>query len=81
MAMLRRKKAQSPEIIDLRDPAPSKPEWGSPVPCPSCGGRGYVDHIDLDSEMMSLHCTECMERYDLAKADFGPSASTDTFTV
>ena len=81
MALFSRKKGQAPEVIDLRDPVPSKPQWGSPVPCPSCHGRGYLDHIDPFHEIMFLHCTDCMAKYEVARADVGADAPTESFTV
>ena len=59
MGLFSRKQAEEPEVIDLREPAPAKAQWGSPVPCPTCDGRGYLDHIDPFKEIMFLHCTEC----------------------
>jgi len=71
MGLLRRKHEAEPETtIDLREPAPSAaPQWGSPVPCPSCGGRGYLDHIDPFREVMYLHCIECFDKFEVARAD------------
>lgn len=72
------KKSTAPEVIDLRDhqDAPSRPQWGSPVPCPSCRGRGYLDHIDPFKEIMYLHCTDCSVKYELTRAQMesAPSA-------
>jgi hypothetical protein len=59
-------------IIDLRDPASaptSSSQWGSPVPCPECSGRGYLDHIDPFKEIMYLHCTRCTAKYELSRAE------------
>jgi hypothetical protein len=69
MALFSRKKPAAPAVIDLREPEPAKVIWGSPVPCPSCGGRGYLDHIDPFREIMHLHCTDCSMRYEVARAD------------
>lgn len=55
-------------VIDLRTQEPA-PRWGSPVPCPECDGRGYLDHIDPFKDIMYLHCTACGARYEVAKAD------------
>lgn len=67
MGLLRRKR--EPEVIDLREPkAPPAPKWGSPVPCPSCHGRGYLDHIDPFKEVMYLHCIECSAKYEVTRA-------------
>jgi len=71
MALFSRKKSEPDTTIDLRDPAPvpvSAPKWGSPVPCPSCEGRGYLDHIDPFKEIMYLHCIECFTKYEVTKA-------------
>lgn len=73
MGLLRRKAAaQKPLVIDLREPAAApavRPQWGSPVPCPECSGRGYLDHIDPFREIMYLHCTQCYAKYALSKAE------------
>ena len=63
-------RGEDPVVIDLRETAPSKPAWGSPLPCPACGGRGYLDHIDPFKDVMYQHCTGCQERYAVTKADF-----------
>ena len=64
-----RKKDVVDEVIDLREPEPTKPVWGAPVPCPECTGRGYLDHIDPYREIMFLHCTECFAKYEVARTD------------
>ena len=81
MALFSRKKAVAEEVIDLREAEPAKAQWGSPVPCPSCSGRGYLDHIDPYKEIMFLHCTECGNKYELTKAEFGIDDSSDAFTL
>jgi hypothetical protein len=68
MGLFRRKKVEADRVIDLRSPATAS--WGSPVPCPECGGRGYLDHIDPFREIMSLHCTRCDAKYDIARSEF-----------
>jgi len=69
------------QVIDLREPEPAKPMWGSPVPCPECSGRGYLDHIDPFREIMFIHCTQCYAKYEVARADMGVEASTEAFTI
>ena len=69
MGMFSRKQQETDEVIDLREQAPVEPKWGSPVPCPSCSGRGYLDHIDPYREIMYLHCIECFAKFEVAKAD------------
>jgi hypothetical protein len=84
MALFSRKKADvPPEVIDLREPEPQPPtlRWGSPTPCPSCEGRGYLDHIDPFKNIMFMHCTECGHRYELAKAEIGADDESDAFTL
>ena len=81
MALFSRKKAEAPEVIDLREPEATKPRWGSPVPCPSCHGRGYLDHIDPYKGIMFLHCTQCAHKYEVTKADIGVEDDADSFTL
>jgi hypothetical protein len=69
MGLFSRKKEDEPAVIDLREPEPAKAIWGSPVPCPSCTGRGYLDHIDPFREIMYLHCTDCAMRYEVARSE------------
>jgi hypothetical protein len=69
MGLFSRKKDAAPAVIDLREPEPAKAIWGSPVPCPSCSGRGYLDHIDPFREIMYLHCTDCGLKYEVARAE------------
>ncbi len=68
MGLLRRKR-EADVVIDLRELAAAPPLWGSPVPCPECSGRGYLDHIDPFKEVMYLHCTSCMNHYEVTKAE------------
>ena len=68
MGLLRKHRAPD-VVIDLRDPVLAPPQWGSPMPCPSCSGRGYLDHIDPFKEIMYLHCTACFSKYDVSRAD------------
>lgn len=68
MGLLRRKR-EADVVLDLREQAAAPPLWGSPVPCPECSGRGYLDHIDPFKEVMYLHCTACLHRYEVTKAE------------
>ncbi len=78
--MFNRKKDEETRVIDLREPEPAKARWGSPVPCPSCNGRGYVDHIDPFREVMFLHCIMCSNKYEVSRTEFADDGS-DAFTV
>ena len=78
MGLFSKKHPTTPQVIDLREPAgaPSAAPWGSPVPCPTCSGRGYLDHIDPFKEIMYLHCTDCSAKYELTRVQMesAPSA-------
>ena len=81
MALFSRKKAEAPAVIDLREAEPTKHVWGSPMPCPECSGRGYLDHIDPYREVMFMHCTQCYAKYELARADMEPTATSEAATT
>jgi hypothetical protein len=81
MGLFSRKQAEEPELIDLREAEPAKAQWGSPVPCPTCDGRGYLDHIDPFKEIMFLHCTECGHKYEVTRAEIGAGDDSEAFTL
>lgn len=78
MALFSRKK--TPAVIDLREPVDAQPQWGSPVRCPACNGRGFLDHIDPYKGVMFLHCIECANKYEVTKGDLGADAAADVVT-
>lgn len=80
MGLFSRRQPAASHVLDLRDSQLAKPRWGSPVPCPSCMGRGYLDHIDPYKEIMFLHCTQCGYKYELARTAFRAGNSTRAFT-
>ena len=41
-----------PEVTHLR-------QWGEPGRCPSCGGAGFLDRLDLVDRITDQHCIEC----------------------
>jgi uncharacterized protein (DUF983 family) len=43
--------------------------WGQANPCPECGGRGFLDRIDLVDRRTYEHCTECGARYSESEND------------
>ena len=58
--------------LQVAGSAPSEPETAAsadatdshgPHRCPSCGGAGYLDHIDLGHQVQSEHCQKCGERW------------------
>ena len=82
MGLFSRNKSEAPQVIDLREPAPGQPAWGTPVPCPECSGRGYLDHIDPFREVMFMHCTQCYAKYEMTRAEMTPVVtSTQAFTI
>jgi hypothetical protein len=60
-------------VIDLRDRAvevrgPSF-DFGFPTRCPDCGGRGYLDHIDVGRRIQYEHCPSCFAKWERSEAD------------
>jgi uncharacterized protein (DUF983 family) len=53
--------------------AAAREVWGRPGRCPSCGGRGYLDRIDVIDRIMYEHCTECFHKWQVAEADTVPA--------
>jgi hypothetical protein len=81
MGLFSRKKEETHPVIDLRQAEPATATWGSPMPCPACSGRGYLDHIDPDREVMYLHCMQCHAKYDVARTDMIPTLTSERFTI
>ena len=67
-------KHKKPEVIDLREAAnPPRRivyEFGFPTQCPSCGERGYLDHIDPFKHIQFEHCPVCFAKWEYAESDF-----------
>ena len=66
MGLLNRKQ-QSESEVDLRDQP--EQQFGYPTPCPSCGGAGYLDSIDITRRVMFQHCTDCMTKWETTEAE------------
>jgi hypothetical protein len=66
MGLFNRKKAT---IVDLREAAQPRLEFGLPTPCPSCGEPGYLDSIDLSRALMFQHCPSCFTKWETTEAD------------
>ena len=63
-------KKQPQQVIDLREQEPAKPApflFGYPTRCPSCGERGYLDHIDPFKHKQYEHCPVCLTKWELAE--------------
>lgn len=67
-------KHKKPEVVDLREAArpPQRImfEFGFPTRCPSCGDRGYLDHIDPFKRIQFEHCPTCSAKWEYAETDF-----------
>lgn len=46
-----------------------RPVWGMPTACPSCGGAGYLDRIDLVNDTMQQHCVMCATAWETPKRE------------
>jgi hypothetical protein len=57
-------------VIDLTSESTTdkKPEWGFPTRCPECGDYGYLDRIDVVSEVMYQHCPTCWAKWETPKS-------------
>lgn len=75
MGLFGRKPDNHREVIDLTaateaEPAvrePPRQQWGRPGPCPMCGGRGYLEHIDVVDRVMYQKCLECGHHWELTE--------------
>lgn len=69
MVFRRRKKSGEFEtVIDLTGHTPAL-VWGLPSKCPQCRQPGYLDKIDLRSEIMFQHCPSCFAKWETTKAE------------
>ena len=74
MSLFKRRDEAPVPTIDLREvePEPVRPEgpmWGMPTVCPECGGRGYLDRINLRDRTMEQHCPTCFHRWSTSEAE------------
>jgi hypothetical protein len=63
------RKRPTERVIDLRTPVKPVFEFGHPLPCPSCGAGGYLDRINMRTQVMVQHCPSCFTRYETSNAD------------
>jgi uncharacterized protein (DUF983 family) len=52
---LRRRRVE-PEVTHVR-------VWGTPGPCPVCGGAPFLDRLDLIDRVSDQHCTDCGHKW------------------
>jgi hypothetical protein len=65
---------RSDSTIDLRPSAvEARPVWGRPTRCPNCGGRGYLDQLDLNAGVMLQHCPDCWHEWQTPEAETVPA--------
>lgn len=64
------------EVVDLTTDSPEheaehklSPRFGFPTKCPECGGRGYLDRVDLVDRIQYQHCIACGHTWSLTEAD------------
>jgi transcription elongation factor Elf1 len=38
--------------------------WGQANPCPECGGKSFLDRVDLIDRIAFEHCTECGAKFE-----------------
>jgi hypothetical protein len=58
-----------PTIAEAVVEAKAGEVWGRPGQCPQCGGKGYLDRIDVIDRVMYEHCTDCFHKWSVAEAD------------
>lgn len=56
------------DVIDVRDERTVN-TFGFPTSCPECGGRGYLDHIDLIDRTQEQHCTVCGHKWEQKESE------------
>lgn len=74
MGLFGRKKGE-PQVIDLRETVEAKVvrgpilEFGFPTRCPECGGRGYLDRVDIRHRTQFEHCPSCFARWERSEEE------------
>jgi hypothetical protein len=73
MSLFGRRKPEPP-VLDLRDEVVATVrgpifEFGFPTRCPACGGRGYIDHVDLRGRVQFEHCPTDFTKWELREDD------------
>ena len=69
------KKKPEPRVIDLTDSVEATVvrgpilEFGFPTSCPECGGRGYLDRVDIRQRIQFEHCPTCFARWELSESE------------
>ena len=69
LGLLRKSRSSIHVDIDLTDsqndtgPTRRLNGFGFPTSCPDCGGRGYLDHLDLVDRTQDQHCVDCSYKW------------------
>jgi hypothetical protein len=59
-------RSRSRRDTELPVPAPPRrPRYARPGVCPRCGGRGYLDHIDVVRHVTDEHCRDCGYKWEV----------------
>jgi hypothetical protein len=74
MALFRQKRREPAQVIDLREPAPVRLEFGFPTPCPECSSNGYLDSIDVEARVMYQHCPSCWTKWTTTEQELAHTA-------
>ena len=68
MGLFGKKQQAQQATIDLRDRVTEVRgpgfAFGFPTRCPECGGRGYLDRVDLRRRTQFEHCPTCYARWE-----------------
>ncbi|MCU1461329.1 MAG: hypothetical protein JWO37_1404 [Acidimicrobiales bacterium] len=68
MALLPRRRARE---ATRQEPPVDEPEvvvrLGFATSCPACGGRGYLDHIDVTRHSQRQHCLTCGRTWEISE--------------
>ena len=67
---------RSKRIVDLTEARRerAKPVFGRPTRCPTCGGGGYLDRIDMVDRVMFQHCRECGFKWETSEVQLAVEA-------
>jgi hypothetical protein len=68
MALLPRRRTQvAPAEESPADEPRVVVRLGFPTDCPACGGRGYLDHIDVGRHVQRQHCLTCGRNWEISE--------------
>jgi hypothetical protein len=77
MALFRRPPPKAAQTRATQPPRPAPTRLGEPGTCPSCGGQGFLDHIDLVRHPQTQHCKSCGHRWIISPSGTDSEALDD----